>query len=103
MSEVEQPIFIIAQHTRFLPEAERSADVIARASKRFKAVAAVLEERLKGRDFIVGNTFSAADVVLGGVLFFATRMGQLGDDTPSLKTYHDRLMARPAAKKGYAA
>lgn len=101
MNEAEKPIWIIAQHTRFLPEAERSADATARASKRFKEVASVLEERLQGRAFILGNTFSAADVVLGGVLFFASRMGQLGDDTPTLKAYLDRLMARPAAMKGY--
>ncbi|ADO68403.1 glutathione S-transferase family protein [Stigmatella aurantiaca] len=101
MTEAEQPISTIAQHTLFLPEADRSADAVARACKRFKAVAGVLEERLKGRDFILGNTFSAADVVLGGVLYFANIMRQLGDDTPLLKAYQERLMARPAAKKGY--
>ncbi|WP_426749715.1 glutathione S-transferase family protein [Myxococcus sp. Y35] len=101
MTEMEPPIIAIAQHTLFLPEAERSAGTVARASKRFKAVAAVLEERLKGRDFILGNTFSAADVVLGGVLYFAKRMEQLGDDTPVLKSYSSRLLERPAAKKGY--
>lgn len=101
MTEAEPPLITLLQHTRTLPEVERSADAITRASQRFKAVAAVLEERLKGRDFLLGNTFSAADVVLGGVLYFATRMGQLGDDTPTLKAYSDRLMARPAAKKGY--
>ncbi|HLL05461.1 MAG TPA: glutathione S-transferase family protein [Myxococcaceae bacterium] len=103
MTEAESPLVTIVQHTRFLPEAERSADAVARASKRFKVVAAVLEERLKGRDFILGNTFCAADVVLGGVLNFANRLGQLGDDTPTLKAYFDRLMARPAAKTGYSA
>ena len=101
MTEAEQPIVNIAQHTRFLPEAERLPEVVARASKRFKAVAAVLEERMKSRDFILGGTFSAADVVLGGVLSFASRVGQLGDDTPALKAYLERLMARPAAKKSY--
>ncbi|MFL5353738.1 glutathione S-transferase family protein [Archangium sp.] len=101
MTEAEAPLVTIAQHTRFLPEAERSAAVIERSSKRFKAVAAVLEERLKGREYLVGNSFTAADVVLGGVLFLASRVGQLGDDLPTLKAYSARMLARPAAKKGY--
>ncbi|WP_224363587.1 glutathione S-transferase family protein [Hyalangium versicolor] len=101
MTEAEPPLITIVQNTRFLSEADRSPAAVDRATKRFKAVAAVLEERMKGRDFIVGNKFSAADVVLGGVLFFASRVGQLGDDTPTLKATLERLMARPAAKKGY--
>lgn len=101
MTEAEAPLVTIAQHTRFLPEAERSPAVVERSSKRFKAVAAVLEERMKGREYILGNGFTAADVVMGGVLFFASRVGQLGDDFPVLRAYFARLMARPAAKKGY--
>lgn len=101
MTEAEAPLVTIMQHTRLLPEAERSPAVVERASKRFKAVAAVLEERLKGREYLLGNSFTAADVVLGGVLFFASRVGQLGDDLPTLKAYSTRLLARPAAKKGY--
>ena len=101
MTEAEAPLVTIVQHTRFLPEADRSPAVAERASKRFKAVAAVLEERLKGREYLVGNGFTAADVVLGGVLFFASRVGQLGDDLPTLKAYSARMLARPAAKKGY--
>lgn len=101
MTEAEAPLVTIAQHTLFLPEAERSPAVVERASKRFKAVAAVLEERLKGREYLVGNSFTAADVVLGGVSYFASRVGQLGDDLPTLKAYSTRMLARPAAKKGY--
>jgi glutathione S-transferase len=103
MTEVEAPLSTIAQHTRFLPEADRSPAVIERSSKRFKAVAAVLEARMKDREYLLGDTFTAADVVLGGVLFLATRVGQLGDDLPVLKAYSARLLARPAAKKGYGA
>lgn len=101
MTEAEAPLVTIVQHTRFLPEAERSPAVAERASKRFKAVAAVLEAHLKGREYLLGDSFTAADVVLGGVLFFASRVDQLGDDLPTLKAYSTRLLARPAAKKGY--
>ncbi|AKQ64911.1 Glutathione S-transferase [Myxococcus hansupus] len=101
MTEMEPQLVTIAQHTRFLPEAERSTAAVTRASKRFQTVAAVLEARLKGRDFIVGNTFSAADVVLGGVLYFASLMEQLHDDLPALKAYRAHVLERPGAKTGY--
>ncbi|MBL0696979.1 glutathione S-transferase family protein [Comamonas sp. JC664] len=101
MTEMEPHLVTIAQHTRFLPEAERSTDAVARASKRFQTVAAALEARMKGRDFIVGNTFSAADVVLGGVLYFAKLMKQLDDDLPGVNTYANKTLNRPAAQKGY--
>jgi glutathione S-transferase len=101
MTEVEAPLATLVQHTRFLPEAERSPAVIERSSKRFKAVAAVLEQRMKDREYLVGNRFTAADVVLGGVLYLASRVGQLGDDLPTLQAYSARLLGRPAAKKGY--
>ena len=102
MTEMEQPLVTIAQHSLFLPEAERSVDAAARASKRFKTVASVLDERMKGRDFILGNAFSAADVVLGGVLYFAKRMNQISDDMPTLSAYLNSLLQRPARKKGYS-
>ena len=101
MTEMEPHLVTIAQHTRFLPEAERSTDAVARATKRFKAAASVIEEHIKNRDFILGNVFSAADVVQGGVLFFAKRIKQSNEDMPALNKYLKRLLERPAAQKGY--
>ncbi|MFL5347868.1 MAG: glutathione S-transferase family protein [Hyalangium sp.] len=102
MVEAEQPIVAILQHTRFLPEAERSAAALEKATQRFKAVAAAIDARLKGREYLVGNAFTAADVVMGGVLVFANRFGLLAD-FPGLLAYVGRLTERPAAKKALAA
>lgn len=101
MTEAEPPLVSIIQNTRFLPEAERSPAVVERSSNRFKVVTAALEARMKGREYLVGDKFTAADLVVGGVLNFAKRLGQLGDDMPTLQAYVGRLMARPAAKKSY--
>ncbi|HEX8701783.1 MAG TPA: glutathione S-transferase family protein [Myxococcaceae bacterium] len=98
MVEAEQPLVQIVQHTRFLPEADRQPSVVERASKKFKTVASVLQERLKGREYLIGNRFTAADVVLGGVMNFANMIGQLGEH-PELQAYLKRLLERPAAKK----
>lgn len=101
MTEAEKPLVDILMHTRFLPEAQRSPAVVAEASKRFKQVVAPLEERMKGREYIVGTQFSAADVVVGGVLNLGNRLGQLGEH-PTLQAYVQRLLERPAAKKAFA-
>lgn len=100
MTEAEPPLVQILQHTRFLPEADRSPAVIEKSSKRFKTVATVIQDRLQGREYIVGNRFTAADIVLGGVVYFGNMLGQIGDH-PGLQTYVKRLMERPAAKKAF--
>ncbi len=100
MTEAEPPLVQILQHTRFLPEADRSPAVIEKSSKRFKTVASVIQDRMQGREYIVGNRFTAADIVLGGVVNFGNMLGQLGDH-PGLQAYAKRLMERPAAKKAF--
>jgi glutathione S-transferase len=99
MTEAEPPIVQVLQHTRFLPEAERQPAVIEKSTQRFKTVATVVQDRLQGREYIVGNKFSAADVVLGGVMNFANMFGLLNEH-PTLQAYVKRLTERPAAKKG---
>lgn len=98
MTEAEPPLVTMLMHTRFLPEAERSPAAIEMAVKRFKPVADVIQERMKGRQYILGDKFTAADVVMGGVLVIASMLKQLGD-YPGLQEYMKRLMERPAAKK----
>ena len=100
MTEAEPPLVQILQHTRFLPEAERNPAVIEKSSQRFKTVATVIQDRMQGREYIVGNRFTAADIVLGGVVRFGDMLGQLGDH-PGLQAYAKRLMERPAAKKAF--
>lgn len=98
MTEAEPPLVTMLMHTRFLPEAERSPAAVEMASKRFKPVADVIQEHLKGRQYVVGNKFTAADVVMGGVLAIAGMLQQLGGH-PGLQEYLKRMMERPAAKK----
>lgn len=100
MTEAEPPLVTIFLNTRILPEDQRNPAAVAQAIERFKAPAAVLQERLKGREYIVGDKFSAADVVVAGVLTLGNRVDQLAE-FPGLKAYMGRLMERPAAKKAF--
>lgn len=98
MATLEPAVARVSEHTRLLPEAERVPAEEARGRKRFAEVARMLEERLRGRDFLVGNGFTAADVLLASILGWAGGSGLLAD-FPGLQAYVQRHMARPAAQR----
>ena len=87
--------------TVFLPEAKRSPGLADRARKtwtskiepRFKAA-------LEKSPFILGETFSAADVLVGGALAWAKMANVLGDDAV-VHRYLEGIMARPAFVAGH--
>jgi glutathione S-transferase len=58
----------------------------------------VLSNALTGRDFILGEQFSAADVMIGSTLAWAGFMGLLADH-PTLQAYAKRLSERPAFQR----
>jgi glutathione S-transferase len=74
---------------------EDDPGVVEKARGRFDTAAAYLEAELEGREFLVGDRFSVADIVTGAVLGFSRRRGALGDQ-PNLNAYADRMEARPA-------
>jgi glutathione S-transferase len=100
MTEADPVLVSILMHTRFLPEAERSAAVVEKSRQRFKAIAPIFQDRLQGREYVAGNKFTAADVLVGGMLAMANMLNLL-DDFPGLKAYVGRMMGRPAAKKAF--
>jgi glutathione S-transferase len=101
MTEAEPPLVTILFHTRILPEAQRSPAALEEAVKEFKPTADVLQDYLKGREYAVGNKFTAADVIVAGVLALANMLKQL-DGHPGLQEYLKRMLERPAAKKAFA-
>jgi glutathione S-transferase len=60
----------------------------------------VLEDALAGRDHLVGDRFSAADVYVGSHIGWGMRFGTF-DKRPALERYFERLIARPAAKRAW--
>jgi glutathione S-transferase len=54
-----------------------------------------VERRLEGREWIARDEFTAADVVMAGVLR-TIRKSDLMDPFPRLKDYYRRCFARPA-------
>lgn len=64
----------------------------------YKDVITILDATLSQSDYLVGNAFSAADLVLGANLGFGLQFGHL-EKRPSFISYHERVSTRPAAIK----
>lgn len=62
----------------------------------FERVFNVLEEALTGRDYLLGETFSAADVLIAADLHFAINLFKILPSRPVFADYLARCQARPA-------
>lgn len=58
----------------------------------------VLNETLSKRRYILGDDFSAADIMVGGAVHFMMLM-KIMKETPALKDYAARVAGRPALKR----
>jgi glutathione S-transferase len=94
------PLAEIIRHTVFLPEENRVATVVADARQRAGVTLGVLERALDGQDYLLGNDFSGADIMMGCSLQYADWFGLLAE-FPHIQRYFGRLKARPAFKRAF--
>jgi glutathione S-transferase len=73
----------------------------AAATGTFQECAGVIAEALAGRDHLVGDRFSVADLVCGAVLMFARNLG-LTDGMGDVTRWLETLDARPARQRAVA-
>jgi len=66
-----------------------------------EAMLSAMESALAGRKFLLGNTFSMADVIFGGTLRYMLLVKML-DPRPTFAAYTERLAARPALMRADA-
>jgi glutathione S-transferase len=76
------------------PEGERDSGLMQSAGARFRESAAVLTSALRS-SYLIGERFSAADVLIGSMLSWAAAMGLL-EGQKLLSEYVDRISKRPA-------
>jgi glutathione S-transferase len=98
IATLEPPVIDVFMQTAMLPEAERSPAVLAAARKKFADVANVLEQALGTRPFLLGEQFTAVDVMIGSTLAWAQMLGLL-EGKKTLQEYVQRLSERPASQK----
>jgi glutathione S-transferase len=95
-TELEQPLWRMVRNTRLYPAPERQPADVAIAAREFRAMAAVLEQHMQGREFVAGAAVSVADFVLAYTLDWANE-SELLSECPVLRAYMQRMYARPRA------
>src|SRR5262249_31630374 len=95
-TELEQPLWRIARHTALYPEERRLPDDVILASGEFKDMASGLEKHMQERPFVVGGSRTVADFVMAYTLDWGNEY-KLLDGCPQLRSYINRMYARPNA------
>ncbi|MCX8953286.1 glutathione S-transferase family protein [Ruegeria sp. NA] len=85
----------------FLPEQHRNPDVIAFNKGRLKAAYEILNNHLDGRDWIVGDGVTNADLSCCGYLYYPEPFGFDRADWPHIDAWLTRLSEQPGWKHPY--
>ncbi len=85
----------------FLPEDKRPAEVIGFMQGRLKAAYSALDTHLKGRDWIVGDTLTNADLSCCGYLFYPEPFGFDRADWPEIDRWLGNIQSLPGWKHPY--
>lgn len=101
VNTVEQPVFDVFVCDTFAKDTPGVAERRAASLTNAKARMGVLDKELSGRDYIAGNSFSAADIMMTTVLAYA-RAPEILADAPHVCAYLERCTSRPAYQKALA-
>jgi glutathione S-transferase len=85
----------------FLPEEKRPAEVINFMQGRLKAAYTALDTHLKGRDWIVGDAITNADMSCCGYLFYPEPFGFDRKDWPNIDRWLSNIESTPGWKHPY--
>jgi len=85
----------------FLPKDKRPAEVIGFMQGRLKSAYATLNAALKGRDWLVGDAITIADIACCGYLFYTEPFGFARADWPHIDAWLTRIAETPGWKHPY--
>lgn len=97
VTEVDRGVNIWSLHAIRLPPAERDAAKRAEALSVLAEPFKVLDGALTGRSYLIGDTFTVADLNVAAVISRAVDMDLSA--TPNLKSWLMRCLERPAARE----
>ena len=97
MTETEPHVLEIVRNRAFLPEPQRNEAQAQTAERALAKPLGVLEGVLRGREYLLGDAFTVADLNVSSVLALAPTFGRVKlDATPNVAGWHTRCTGRPA-------
>jgi len=81
------------------PEAQRDAKAIEVSREKSERLSGILDAHLAGRQYLAGERFSAADIVVGCAVHRWLNLPVARDSRPNLERYYRALKARPASRQ----
>jgi len=100
LSDLEQPLWTNGKHRFALPEEQRIPQMLETATWEFAKAQRALHHHLEGREFVIGDSFTAADIAVAHTINWADRFKFQVD--AELLAYRDVHYQRAAAQKALA-
>ena len=98
MTEVEYSLLTVLMNTRVLPEEKRDPDRVSRNIKQLEKPFSILNNTLQGRQYLISDDFSIADLNVSAVLSWCRPARVNLDQWPELNEWLLRCIKRPAFK-----
>lgn len=95
--QMARPASVILFPTRFLPPDRWDQSAIDQARAEIQKHLSILENQLQGKQYLVGEIFSLADISYLPFLWFLDKMKVT--PTPAIAAWSERLFSRPSAKQ----
>ena len=99
-STFARPIGEIVNHRRVFEEHQQSDAAINEMKDRASLCVKALDEAIEGREFLVGNEFTAADIMMGYSMFIFDKYVS-SDHHNNAHDYWNRLQKREACKVAF--
>ena len=102
-TEVETPALNVMYHLAAYPPEKRDAKLAASSLEALRAPFAVLNRELQGKEYLVGNRFTVADINTAEIFRYAMPAKELFEANPNVAAWLKRCQDRPAFKDMMAA
>lgn len=96
-SEIEKPLVDFVFHRLVYPPEKRNETVAAEAEKKLPRPLGVLEAHLASRPYLLGGSFTIADLNVASILYTSWFNGMDYGPWPRIKDWLERCLTRPAA------
>jgi glutathione S-transferase len=93
-TELEAPLWTRAKHKFVFPKERRVPEIFASCEWEFQERLKTLEAALEGREFLVGNQFTVADLIVTGMIGWARSLDLVGDSFPRCLAYGKKHQKR---------